>query len=66
MPVFCKSDKDEVGSESLSNLPRAVIQLINKNDPNGFTQRVYIYQNVTMLLGHCKTRVFKQHFRQMP
>ena len=40
VPIYSSNDKYDIGVDSLSNYPRAVIQLINKNDPNGFSQAV--------------------------
>lgn len=36
VPVFCSSDRFDTSLNSLASIPRAVISLINKKDPNGF------------------------------
>lgn len=40
VPVFSSSDRFDNSLNSLSALPRAVISVINKKDPAGFTNRV--------------------------
>jgi hypothetical protein len=37
VPIYCSSDKLDPSPHSLSAVPRGVISLINKKDPNGFT-----------------------------
>ncbi len=40
VPIFCSSDRFDNSADSLAQIPRAIISVINKKDPNGFTQRV--------------------------
>lgn len=40
VPVFCYTDKLDTTMSSLSQIPRAVISIIDKKDPNGFVSRV--------------------------
>lgn len=53
-PVFCSSDKFDTSLNSLASIPRAVISLINKNDPNGFNQTVILPLH-SFLEGHRQT-----------
>ena len=35
-PVYCSNDRYDTSINSLSSIPRGVIQIINKKDSNGF------------------------------
>eukprot|EP00347_Sterkiella_histriomuscorum_P021983 403332089 len=60
VPIFCQSDRYEVGSDSLANLPRGIIQLINKTDPNGFSGRdIEKLEFLSSILGRCHDCVLK-------
>lgn len=37
VPVFCSTDRFDTSLNSLSSLPRAIISVISKHDPNGFS-----------------------------
>lgn len=50
-PVFCSNDKFDTSLNSMASIPRAVISLINKHDPNGFNQSVRINNDSPFLLG---------------
>lgn len=56
-PVFCSNDKFDTSLNSLASVPRAVISLINKNDPNGFNQSVRINIASFLYLGRRQTGV---------
>jgi len=60
IPVFCSTDKYEVGSDSLANLPRGVLQLINKFDPNGFDAKdIEKLEFLCNIVGRCHDSVLK-------
>lgn len=60
VPVFCSSDKYDTSLNSLSSLPRAVISVINKKDPNGFTQRdIEKLESLSAILGRCHDAILK-------
>ena len=40
VPIYCTSDRLDTTIHSLSSIPRGVIQIINKRDPNGFQPKV--------------------------
>jgi hypothetical protein len=44
VPIYCTSDRLDTSIHSLSTIPRGVIQIINKKDPNGFQPKVLILQ----------------------
>ncbi|CDW73453.1 UNKNOWN [Stylonychia lemnae] len=52
--------KYEVGSDSLANLPRGVIQLINRSDPNGFDNHdMEKLEFLSNIVGRCHDSVLK-------
>lgn len=46
VPIYCTSDRLDTSIHSLSSIPRGVIQIINKKDPNGFQPKVRIIDSL--------------------
>jgi hypothetical protein len=60
VPIYCSSDRLDPSPHSLSAIPRGVISLINKKDPNGFAPAdIEKLEFLSIILGRCHDVVLK-------
>ncbi len=60
VPIYCSSDRLDPSPHSLSAVPRGVISLINKKDPNGFSPAdIEKLEFLSIILGRCHDAVLK-------